>query len=268
MEIRDILVLVEPDSKVAGSYALSLAALCGAHVTAVAFAERRAMAGPFSELPASLLEAMYEDSRRSAEGALRDLTARAEQPNVTTELITIEPGETVGSCARWLARHFDLSVAQQPDPDHPVTDYAIESALFGSGRPIIVVPYVHSRPARLGTVLIAWNESATAARAVGDALPLLEKADRVEIVMITDSGASNSAARLIQHLNRHDVQATRHTIPPAGGVGETLLSYAADIEADLIVMGGYGHSRLREMILGGTTRTMLASMTVPVLLAH
>jgi nucleotide-binding universal stress UspA family protein len=268
VEIRDILVLVEPDAQVAGPYALSLAALLGAHVTAAAFAEKRAMASPFSELPTSLLEAMYEDSVQAAERALRDFTAGAEQPNVTTELVTVEPGETVAGCFRWLARHFDLSVAQQPAPDHPVNEHAIEAGLFGSGRPIILVPYVHSRPARLDTILIAWNESAIAARAVGDALPLLEKADRVELVMVADSSGSGSAARMIQHLARHNIQAPRHTMPAAGGVGEALLSYAADIDADLVVMGGYGHSRLREMILGGTTRTMLASMTIPVLMAH
>ncbi len=270
MSLRDILVLVDSGTEAAGTYALSLAAFIDAHLTAAAFVAERPV-GLFSEFPSVLLEAMYEESRRSAEQALRGFDKAAGVPRVATELVVVPPGHSVEDRFRWLARHFDLTIVQQPSPDHPVNDYMVEAVLFGSGRPIIVVPYVHRAPAKFDTVVIAWDESAPAARAISDALPLLKKAARVELVTVAQSNASSggvSAVRMVEHLTRHSIQATSKSLLPAGGTAETLLSYASDALADLLVMGGYGHSRLRELILGGTTRTMLTSMTVPVLMAH
>jgi nucleotide-binding universal stress UspA family protein len=247
-----------------------MSALVEAHLTAAAFvAERRVSL--LSEFPSVLLEAMYEESRRSAEQALRGFEEASGVPSVATELVAVPPGQSVEDRFRWLARHFDLTIVQQPSPDRPVNDYMLEAVLFGSGRPIIVVPYAHRVPAKFDTVVIAWDEGAAAARAISDALPLLKKAARVELVTVTQSSDSSGGAstiRMVEHLTRHNIQTTSRSLPAAGGTAETLLSYAADALADLLVMGGYGHSRLRELILGGTTRTMLTSMTVPVLMAH
>ena len=181
MNIRDVLLLVDGETKAAGPYALGLASRLRAHVTAVAFVLERPFRRPFSELPHNLADAMYEESLRSAEQALNPFENVADLPGIETKIITVPAGESAENHFRWLARHFDLTVAQQPSDDLGSASM-VEAALFGSGRPILLVPYIHTAPAHFDTVLIAWDESATAARAVGDSLPLLRIANRVELV--------------------------------------------------------------------------------------
>ncbi len=185
MDMRDLLVLVEGEATAAAPYALSMGLHLEAHLTAVAFVQQRLSVGPFAELPHNLLEAMYEESCRAAERALEQVRGTGFSW-VETELMAVPAGQSTEDCFRWLARHFDLVIVQQRAPDGPVNDSTVEAALFGSGRPVLVVPYVHAAPARFATVLIAWDESATAARAIGDALPLLKLADRVEVVTIAE----------------------------------------------------------------------------------
>ncbi len=270
MGIRNVLVIVDGDTIAASPYALSMCLHLKAHLTAVALIQDRPSRGPFAELPLTLLDAMYEDSRRAAEQAL-DQFRTTGFSWVETELVTVPSGQSAEDCFRWLARHFDLTIVQQRAPDGPVNDTMIEAVLFGSGRPILLVPYVHAAPAAFSNVLIAWDESAPAARAIGDALPLLKAADRVEIVTVADTRrerAASAPSRLVQHLGHHGIEGTLTVLPAVGRAAESLLSRVADVAADLLVMGGYGHSRLRELVLGGITRTMLASMTVPTLMAH
>jgi len=270
MDIRDVLVLAESDAAASASYALSMALHLKAHLTAVTLVQDRPSAGPFAELPRNLLDAMYEDGLRAAEAALERFTT-AGFSWVDTELVTVPAGQSGEDCLRWLARHFDLTIVQQRAPDGPVNDGMIEAALFGSGRPVLVVPFVQTAPARFETVLVAWDESATSARAIGDALSLIKAADRVEVVTVMDARRDRGArasARLARHFLRHGIDAAFTLLPAEGGTAETLLSRAADLGADLLVMGGYGHSRLRELVLGGTTRSVLASMTLPTLMAH
>jgi nucleotide-binding universal stress UspA family protein len=133
-----------------------------------------------------------------------------------------------------------------------------------------MVPYIDV-PTQLKTVLIAWDGGRPAARAVGDALPLLMMADRVEVITVTDTGRDeySPAERITRHLARHGIKATSARYPRDSlSTANALLSYAAEANADLMVMGGYGHSRLREFVLGSTTRKILQTMTVPVLMAH
>ena len=124
----------------------------------------------------------------------------------------------------------------------------------------------------LDRVMVCWDGSRAAARAVGDALPFLKKAKQVEIVIVSDKPNKKDeipGADLGQHLARHGLKVEiKHMTSPDIDVASTILSYAADSNADMIVMGGYGHSRLREFVLGGATRSMLESMTVPVLMSH
>jgi nucleotide-binding universal stress UspA family protein len=269
MNIKDILLLVDGETRAAGPYAQSLASRVGAHLTAAAFILRRPLAGPyFSELPHSLVEGMYEDHRRAAEQAVSRFEGITHPPGIETRIVTVPAGESTEGHFRWFARHFDLTVVEQPD-DAVGSGSMVEAALFGSGRPILLVPNNHTAPAQLGTVLIAWDESATAARAVADALPLIEMADRVELVTVAEPRSDGpSATRMVDHLRHHGIEVRAVELPAGGRIAEVLLAHAADQSADLLVMGGYGHSRLREFILGGTTRTMLASMTVPTLMAH
>jgi nucleotide-binding universal stress UspA family protein len=148
----------------------------------------------------------------------------------------------------------------------------IEAALFESGRPTIVVPYIQTDEINLGHVLVCWDGSRSAARAAADSLPFLVRSKKVEVVMVASKDGKADelpGTGLAEHLARHDLNVgIKRLIATDMNVSDVILSYAADCSASFVVMGGYGHSRLREFILGGATRGMLQSMTVPVLMAH
>ncbi len=175
------------------------------------------------------------------------------------------------------ARCVDLVVLGQPDPDHAERGYAqrlAEHVLLGAASPAVFVPYADAA-VEMGTrVLVAWDAGREAARAVRDALPILESAEQVVVVSLAREPVDGEAMALAQprlaaYLHAHGIDAKfkRFEGDNIEG-GERLLSQAADLGSNLIVMGGYAHSRSRELILGGVTRTMFASMTVPVLMSH
>jgi nucleotide-binding universal stress UspA family protein len=168
------------------------------------------------------------------------------------------------------ARYADLLVIGQRDPDE-LPAYWPGEIVLAAGRPVLVVPYV-GRFERLGErVLIAWNASREAARAVSDALPILQRARSVEVVAFDVQGSAHGpqpGADIALYLARQGVKPTAAVQNAGIDVGAQILSRAADCGADLIVMGAYGHSRARELVLGGATRTLLESMTVPVLMSH
>jgi nucleotide-binding universal stress UspA family protein len=151
-------------------------------------------------------------------------------------------------------------------------DLFIESALFGSGRPVVVVPYIQEQGLKLGRVLACWDGSHHAARAIADAMPLLRRGKTIEIVIVANARAPADevpGTDIAAHLARHGLAVeVKRLVAEDTDVANAILSHAADSGADFIVMGGYGHSRLREFVLGGVTRAMLAQMTVPVLMAH
>ena len=176
-----------------------------------------------------------------------------------------------------LAHHADLVVFRQPDPANPRAariGELIEQVLLHSGRPLLLIPYAGRFTALGRNVLIAWTETREAARAVHDALPLLADAALVTaLTLLAPSQAGPDAippaAELVRHLERHGIHAVAarsvtEDIPDA----DALLSYACDLGADLLVMGGYGHSPLRERLRGGVTRSLLRHMTLPVLMSH
>jgi nucleotide-binding universal stress UspA family protein len=181
------------------------------------------------------------------------------------------------SALRLSARYADLVVMGQPDrynadADEPEATFPGD-VVMSVGRPVLFVPYA-GRFSSFGTrILVAWNASREAARAVSDALPLLARAQRVDVVAFDpERNAEHGAvpgADIALYLARHGVKA--NAAQQSGtkiDVGAQILSRAADLESDLIVMGAYGHSRFRELVLGGATRTLLESMTVPVLMSH
>ncbi|MDQ7957030.1 MAG: universal stress protein [Pseudomonadota bacterium] len=198
---------------------------------------------------------------------------------------TFEEGAAGAACMAWehlvgqgpwgfIRRAFyaDLLVLGQPDPDEPLdgrlpADF-LSSVLMESGRPALVLPYVAGPLPDIGrTVLVAWKETAEAARALAAAWPWLARAAAVHVVSYGD-GAAQALGRVQALMAAHGVSAKVHD----GGVdeadaGERLLSLAADLDAGLLVMGCYGHSRAREWMFGGVTRTLLASTTVPLLMA-
>jgi nucleotide-binding universal stress UspA family protein len=164
-------------------------------------------------------------------------------------------------------------VVGQTDPERALPDdLLIEGALFESGRPTVVVPYIQNEGLKLDHVLVCWDGSRTAARAIGDSLPFLVRGRKVEIVMVGNADGQAGelpGADLGEHLARHGLTVEVKRLVAADlDVSNVILSYVADCAADFIVMGGYGHSRLREFVFGGATRGILQSMTVPVLMAH
>jgi nucleotide-binding universal stress UspA family protein len=275
MAIKDILVLLDSGSEAAGSYAVSLASAFQAHLTAVAFVFDPTAGMTFPDAPAAYLTSVLEDARAAARAIPEALAAKARGSGITveTDIVQIAVGRADQEIGP-LARHFDLTVIEQPNPDSlGERESMIEATLFGSGRPVLVVPYIQTAPLRLEKITIAWDGSATAARAVGDAIPFLARAGEVELVTVADPSEMDeeteaAAHKIRRHLARHDIETKFHTLPSAGDVASTLLSYAFDSGTDLMVMGGYGHSRFREVILGGATRGMLDSMTVPVFMSH
>jgi nucleotide-binding universal stress UspA family protein len=150
----------------------------------------------------------------------------------------------------------------------------IEALLFQSGRPLIVVPHIQREGLNLDHAVCCWDGSRAAARAINDGLPLLAKSGTVDLLIVLNEKTDNSlnvirGAGMATHLARHDVKVQIETIPAADiDVTNAILSYVADNSGTLIVMGGYGHAKVREVILGGVTRDMLRSMTVPVFMSH
>lgn len=175
------------------------------------------------------------------------------------------------------ARYADLTILGQLDPDRGEVDMIRprpEQVTLASGRPILVVPYAGHFESVGRRVLIGWNATREAARAVNDAMPLLAAAEAVTVMTIDAREGPHGhgelpGADISLHLARHGVKAEiERTVSADLPVGEVLLSRAADLTADLLVMGAYGHSRTRELLLGGATRSLLRSMTVPVLMSH
>jgi nucleotide-binding universal stress UspA family protein len=175
------------------------------------------------------------------------------------------------------ARYVDLTILGQLDPDRSDADLVRprpEHVTLASGRPILVVPYAGRFETVGRRVLIGWNATREATRAVNDAMPLLAAAEVVTVLTIDaregpDAHGELPGADISLHLARHDVKAeVERTVSAGIPAGEVLLSRAADLGADLLVIGAYGHSRVRELLLGGATRSILQSMTVPVLMSH
>jgi nucleotide-binding universal stress UspA family protein len=171
------------------------------------------------------------------------------------------------------AKLRDLTIVPVPVGEHFDQWYA-ESIIFGSGRPTLIVPHTRKRAGAfaLDTVVVAWDFSRPAARAVADALPILEKAKHVLVVTVTNEKVIDtklSGAELAKHLARHGVDVVLDTVDAAGrGIGDVLESYVTSRNADVLVMGAYGHSRIREFILGGATQSMLSQPPLPIVFSH
>lgn len=177
----------------------------------------------------------------------------------------------VSAAVRLSARYADLVILGQPEPGQAMARAFVEEVILSAGRPVLLVPYAGRFPDAGKRVLAAWNASSEAARAVTDALPILSSAQSVDVVAFDSDGDHGEVpgADISLFLARHGVEATAaRQSAPGVDVGSQILSRAADANADLIVMGAYGHSRLRELALGGATRSVLDAMTVPVLMSH
>jgi len=275
--IKDIVVNLQPgeDSSPAGDYAVSLASMFEAHIAGVAFVYDAIIpVTGAGYIPQEVIDVQRRDNEAAAKEAVRRFNAAVTRTGASAEPLLLD-SELADAGRRFsrLARYFDLAIVGQPKPEASQVESLIaESTLFEAGRPVIMVPYVQKTPVKLDQVMVCWDGGASAARAVGDAMPLLKRARNIELVIVASDRAKPTeidGADIGRHLARHGLKVAVERIP--GGdidVGEALLSRAADFDADFMVMGGYGHSRLREFVLGGATRSILRSMTVPVLMSH
>jgi nucleotide-binding universal stress UspA family protein len=276
--IKDIIVNLE--YKIARDptrdFAISIAETFDAHVAGIAFAHAPDFPGyVMLEIPSDIVAQMIAESEKVALAAIERFEAAARRSLVSAEHRLIKAiGAGAPLILSTLARRFDLSVFMQSEPDGVDNDDIIETSLFESGRPLIVVPYIQKDGLKLDHVVCCWDGSRAAARAINDALPLLVKATTVDLLIVLNEKTKNEkheirGTEIAKHLARHDVKVEVETVPAADiDVASAILSYIADSAGTLIVMGGYGHARLREVILGGVTRDMLKSMTVPVFMSH
>jgi nucleotide-binding universal stress UspA family protein len=276
--IKDLIVNLEHKitRDPARDFAITIAETFDAHVAGVAFAYTPDFPGYATlEIRSEIVAQMIAESEKIALAAIDRFDAAARRSLVSAEHRLIKAiGAPAPLILATLARRFDLSVFMQSEPDGVDNDDMIETALFRSGRPVMVVPYIQKDGLKLDRVVCCWDGSPAAARAINDALPLLVKATTVELLIVVNEKTSNEnnvirGVEIGTHLARHDVKVEVETVPAADiDVASAILSYVADDSATLIVMGGYGHARLREVMLGGVTRDMLKSMTVPVFMSH
>jgi len=276
MTCRNILVHVGVDrrSELRVQLATNLAAELEAHLTGLFVYPPLVLPAPYGN-PAALLGAEVLEAQRhasaeqaaKAEAAFEAASKRLEQPS-EFETAEGDPREVISLNARY----FDLTLIGQSEVEGfgALAEQLPERIVLASGRPVLIVPYA-GEFARIGEhMVIAWNESREAARAVNDAMPLLERARKVTVVQIDPPDEHGAAAmELARRLAHHGIDvAAQHTVSAGVAPGEILLSTIADLSADCLVMGAYGHSRLRELTLGGVTRAVLAHMTVPVLMSY
>ncbi len=275
--IKDIVVNLSVGEKAgpAADYAVSVAAAFHAHVTGIAFLyDPIVPVSGAGYIPAEVIDTQERDNEAATKAALDRFAAACSRVGVTAEPLTLSTSFAgAGDQFGRIARRFDLSIVGQADPEAGAAEDIIgEAALFESGRPLIVVPYIQKAPLKLDRVMVCWDGSRAATRAIADAMPLLERAGRVEIVIVTNERGKKDeieGADLATHLARHGLNVeVKRTALGGIDVADVILSHAADAASDFIVMGGYGHSRLREFVLGGVTRSIFRSMTIPVLMSH
>ena len=277
--ICDIIVPVQSDTSrpawPAQGYAISLAATFGAHLTAVAPSFVQPVSGLLrAEIPAELIEEAERQSDTAAQTAISSFEERAAHAGVIHQGVIQRGGPAEFADAFTArARAFDLALVPQPEGEGVWEQELVEAVLFNSGRPALIVPYVHRGEAQIERVLVVWDGGKEAARAVHDALPLIRRAGAVEVLTIhTEKRRADAlipGADLATHLARHGLRVSARDLDGIGiGVTEALLSHAADTAADLVVMGGYAHSRLRRLVFGSATSGILGAMTSPVFMAH
>ena len=291
MALKDLLVCIDPGSLSDARLrlAFNLARVHRAHLTAAYVmpkAEDLIAHPPAGVVPPGELGGLVRGGGMAPGGAVSEVLREAEEAEAVEQRFKAEL-HLSGLEGNWhlldageeaelieLAKSFDLMITGQLSPDTRFAAFAPEHIAVGTARPVLVVPYAGVFESVGKRVLVAWDDSREAVRAVNDALPLLGEAEAVTVMSIGPRETElerrrTSLERIIGHLQRHAI-ATRLEESVQGGiaVSDVLLSRAADLGADLIVAGLYHHSQLREALIGGVSRDLLDHMTVPVLMSH
>lgn len=224
-----------------------------------------------AQLTGEMLKAQERYARQDRDNAQAAFDKAIKGASVGTEWRAVQ-GDAI-EALKLHGRHADLAVIGQTNPE---TTAAINLGIAGRvalslGRPVLAIPYEGKFETVGQNILVAWDGSRAAARALGDAIPLLRMARAVNVLSLS-SNENRSAmvgVDIATHLARHDIRVeVRHLQTDDTKVGEKLLSSAADFESDMLVMGAYGHARWRELVFGGVTEYMLEHMTLPVLMSH
>jgi nucleotide-binding universal stress UspA family protein len=287
--IKDVILNLERNKSrdSVRDYAITVAKTFDAHLAGVAFADGANIPlGAFGDganipvfivsgqmslgLPPGVIADILAENEEAARSAIQRFEAAVKGSLLSVEHRLVE----VPASFSEMARRYDLSVVMQSDNKNGVNnDILIEATLFESGRPVIVVPYIQKEGMNLDRIVCCWDGSRAAARAINDAVPLLQKARAVELLIVanetTGNGREIRGVEMGSHLARHGVKVEVEILPAADiDAANVILSRVADCSASMIVMGGYGHSRFREFVLGGATRGILSTMTVPVFISH
>lgn len=287
MSYKTVLVHIDESARTAEriGMAAGIARIEGGHLIGAALTgvSRFLYQGAATGDPDPNLELHLSFLRDKASRALAGFDAQAAALGVRSfEQRVID--DEAGAGVSLLARYADLVVIGQINSEQPSKSVMADFPAYvviHCGRPVLIVPYAGAAPGATPPrhILLCWNASREASRAVSAAIPLLKRADSVHIAVFDpeESSAVHGAqpgADIALYLGRHGVDSTisvcrsDHRLGRPGDIGKALLAHAADLGCDLLVMGAYGHSRFRETILGGVTRTVLQEMTIPVLMVH
>jgi nucleotide-binding universal stress UspA family protein len=280
MAIKSLLVHLDdrPASTLRLEAGLALAQAFGAHVTALCLiAEPYLRVMPGRHLPADFARIHLDQLKAEAEALLSGARAAAGQRGLELETrCQIGTLDHLPIMLAREARQADLTLIGQAGLESSGADDALlaEAAFMDTGRPALVVPADGAGKLPPRRAIVAWDGSREAARAAGDAVPLLQAAEDVVVLVVDPNRAGarfsdQPGTGLARYLTRHGIEARLKPVRSDGhGIASVILDQVREESADLLVMGGYGHSRFREFVLGGMTRSMLGSMTVPVLMSH
>ncbi|MBX3529872.1 MAG: universal stress protein [Rhizobiaceae bacterium] len=278
MKRRALVPLVtypDANSEAVAAGAAAAAKLLGAELHALALvADIPDVSNALSRvmLDVKAMERSAEQRSRDARQRLLDAVvaaAKAAGVEATTNSVTGAP-DLAGELAAAHARYFDWTIVGWEGATHPARQVA-EAAMFGGGRPVVILPHGKA-PASLGHIAIAWDGGRACARALGDAMPLLEKAKKVSVLTVLDEKPlkeKDAGQRLAGELERRGLPVAFKAIKAEDqAIDTTLQEHALEASADLLVMGAFGHSRLRDFVLGGATKGVLTDLRMPVMLSH
>ncbi len=280
MAYKTLLVHIDETKANAGRLqaAVDLARAHEAHVTGLYVIQEPYLPGfVTAQLPRDAIDAQRAGAEEAARAAVGAFLAKADREGIKADSrIARAPDFDVAALFARHARYADLVVAGQADPDEPGLGgrHVVEDLVLSAGRPVLVIPYIGAAKPVGRVVTVAWDAGREAARAVADAMPLLEAATKVHVVMVNPESGSGAhgaepGADIALSLARHGINTEVHAISGTDlEEGDAILSWLSDSSSDLLVMGLYGHARFRELVLGGVSRRMLESMTVPVLMAR